>query len=483
MTKLFPPVSFKGIKKRKRLPKSKSKDKLATGQESDYNPILISSAHGKIKTLVFHYPDMSSETINSKIKGLHSVITKLASTMKHVEHFIIITNENTDSSEVETYLRKKLKEKVHICKVAPKEQRKFSNWASDLYRAALYKKGSENEYSLFLVEPSLIHVANEDDQHVVNWILPHLEEHPSSSHSTLDLLGHKEVAKKLKFDGGNMLVGDDFVLLGGDIKRANKGKNNDDLFKKLLFGNKEPIFLEGTPPKPRDRKLYTTSDGIRNEPAIIEFRGKEQPIFHIDLFITLGGRLNKDQYQLVIGQPVVGLSSLSKIPIDLAGVIYEQVYKMEYSISLVIKQLNSLTNKNGTSKFKIHRIPLPLTYYSIFDSEKREIRKWYWASYNNCLVEIDEKPPYTKSVWLPSYAKDYRNYQKTNHEKGEITYGNWKKGLKTYEEEVENFWKNDLGFDNVTLIKADFNMYIRKKGSLACLLNCIEREIKWEDYP
>lgn len=481
--KIFPPNSLKGTRKRRRFPKSQLKNKPVTGDEINYNPILVSSAHGKIKTLVFNYPDMASESLDDKISGLHSVITKLASKMKQVEHFIVVTNEKTGSSEIETYLKNKLGKRVHICKVVPDKQRKFSNWASDLYKAALYKKETEDEYRLFLVEPSLIHIANSDDQHVVDWMLPHIEEHLSSSHETLDLLKHNEAANKLKFDGGNILVGDDFVLLGGDIKKANEKKENSELFKKFLFGDKEPFFLEATPPKHRNEEDYITNDKVKNKLATTEFRGIKQPIFHLDLFITLGGRLNKEQYQLVIGQPVVGLSvlELAEIPIDLAGVIYEQVYKMEYSISMVIKQLSNILNENGTAKFKIVRVPLPLTYHSTFDSENRETRNWYWASYNNCLVEIDEKPPYTKSIWLPSYSKNYGNHHEPKDGEMPVLYGNWRSGLNSHEREVKRIWKKELSFENVTMINADFNMYIQKKGSLACLINCIEREIQLEN--
>lgn len=485
MTKLFPPVFFKGIKDRIRMPKVKNEvledillqEKQILLNETDMSPVLVSSAHGRIKTIVFHYPSMIKEKENDEIGGLHIIIRKLAASMKYIENIIVVTNYASFTFEIEALLKREIGDKVHVCKVMPYKCCNFSNWASDPYKAIFYKDNIDVPHKLYLVEPDLIHIANGGDLHIIDYMLPHIEEHKSDPHLTLDALKQKS-GTGLRLDGGNMLVGDTFVLLGGDIEKENNDEISKALLKKMFFGNKTSYYLKGEPPKHYfngDKTIFnTTIDKVKNIFATETFRGGSQPMYHIDLFITLGGRAGNGQYQLVVGQPVPGftIDELLGMPSDLRGIIYEQLYKMEYSISSVIKQLGSILNKEkNIPEFKIIRSPLPLTYHTIEEEDCSLTRKWYWATYNNCIVEIDKD---SKSVWLPSYLDDYSDYENPESDKKEI-YGNWK-NLEEHENEVRRVWKEELGFKNITFIEANFHMYIQKRGSLACLVNCIERE-------
>lgn len=483
--KVFPSVNYRGITKRVRLPKNLTiqQMKLRKSQKASLLeippdlPIPVSSAHGRIKTLVFHYPHIGCETTTEIVKGLYQVIEGVAAQMPKDIFFIIVTEEEGRISEIGNRLMNTINQenRLHICDVVPGKCNQFSVWASDPYKAIYYKLENDQSYQLYLVEPiTMIHRSNESDQKIIDWIVPHLQKHPAEHDESLNQLSFNR-ENILEFDGGNILVGDHFVLVGGDIKAENSDVDCS-LFTNTLFGEKHIYFLEGAPPKHHYLEgALETSDKFRNILATesvnedIGIEGRVQPIYHLDLFISLAGRIKdeKSPYQLVIGHPVVGIHEhkLLKLPYDIRGIIYEQVYKMEYSISQLIHQINKIRDENGVPKFTITRIPLPLTYH---DDPKKMIRRWYWASYNNCIVEIDEKAN-SRRVWLPCYLSNYDNYKIDD----ENSYGAWRDDLKHHQSKAEQIWRA-LNFD-VTFIEADFHLYAQKNGSLACLVNCIER--------
>jgi len=109
--------------------------------------------------------------------------------------------------------------------------------------------------------------------------------------------------------------------------------------------------------------------------------------------------------------------------------------------------------KNGI-KYEIIRNYLPLTY----ERNGLDI-SWYYASYNNCVIEIVDAK--NRTVWLPSYGTDKdENNEHWNY-------------LKKYDKEhVELFEKYDF---QVHLFNQDFHFLARKNGSLRSMTKCISR--------
>ena len=96
------------------------------------------------------------------------------------------------------------------------------------------------------------------------------------------------------------------------------------------------------------------------------------------------------------------------------------------------------------------------------------------------MVEIDKKNN-TKKVFLPSYTDNYSGQRLTNEDRKRwdlnsrdfFNYGNWS-DLRPFQDRVKSIWEKRLGFE-VRFVHADFNVHVQKGGSLACMVNCINR--------
>lgn len=212
--------------------------------------------------------------------------------------------------------------------------------------------------------------------------------------SQTDLRVHRT---DLYFEGGNILIGDDFWLLGADHAQHS-----------LHLGMVQPA--EGEPPLAairrsfgahidRSRTLYLVASTLP-VPCQLERPlrlggeawtevlyagnppGTVQPIFHIDMFVTLAGRDREGRPIALIGDPRAAGEILSEPALPQAmAPIYDDIAR-----ALAAEGLHVIRN------------PLPLIHHD--DPEERK-RKWYFASSNNALVQISSTD---KKVWLPSYG-------------------------------------------------------------------------------
>lgn len=547
---------------------------------SIYPLTLISSVSGKIKKVAFHYSKISNEVNNTPIPS--KMIGNLMKEMSGVDFYIIVNRlRGSDYPEdsVRKYLLGKIEEgyqsgkkknTLHFVPIESDEE--FSIWANDTYKSA-YSHSSLKDY---LIEPHLLmDRTNSSDSNI---FFEHIEKRKKKFLPcfTLDSVG-------LSFSGGNILVGDDFILMGQNIKSFNDRNGMDEerlkeiialLVKYIVdkkinlldvisnaipFGGEKKALLEeiekevknlnrnkipfsedwmkllennlffekgirdlleqkftikelfqqllgGGIKKGERREIYFVGEKIKdknthfllNEEHHSAIRKKmqgidlKQPLYHLDLFISLAGGSH-----LIVGEPVIGLSDevLGYLDQETLGMIFHQVYRMKHYINQVVKQLEL--------RFTISRIPLPLTYYNYLDGDNNLKFVWFWASYNNCLVEIDNED---KTVWIPSFIdnnysttrevkfpkkweKAWNNYyqspkENTNcktpipHQENKIkttpkyAYADWA-DLKPYQEQVRKVWSN-LGFE-VKFIQGDFNWYSQYLGSLKCFTNCVKR--------
>jgi hypothetical protein len=99
--------------------------------------------------------------------------------------------------------------------------------------------------------------------------------------------------------------------------------------------------------------------------------------------------------------------------------------------------------------FDVRRNPLPLTYV---DDPGRRTRRWYFATSNNCLVQIDDEAG--NAVWLPTYG-----------------HGPWG-DLEATDTANRQVWEG-LGFTVHQL--ADFNPFAQNLGSVHCIKKYLER--------
>ncbi|HEX2274315.1 MAG TPA: hypothetical protein VHG90_10635, partial [Acidimicrobiales bacterium] len=255
----------------------------------------------------------------------------------------------------------------------------------------------------------------------------------------------------LYFQGGNVLVGDDFMVVGADyltrtletwqqsapvlIGDGSPAKRAQELFVKTFDARRRLHFLGLARPIPeellaprrfrRDGEWWTEDVGAG--------AGSLQPIFHIDMFLSLAGRNPESgRYRVLVGSPASAAELLEeRLP--------------DHALALAFDEIARRLKRLG---FEVVRTPLPRVYV---DYPDERLRQWYFATSNNCLVEITES---SRRVWLPTYG-----------------HGPWT-ALRATDEANKRIWEG-LGFDVVQL--GDFHYFAQNLGSLHCIKKYLER--------
>lgn len=228
--------------------------------------------------------------------------------------------------------------------------------------------------------------------------------------STVQVLAHATGARvqssTLRFHGGHILVGDDFVLVGRDCRDATldvlerdtatpiAGETDRDAlaaaaFRELLDPARAVFFVgtERTLPEERTRDL------VVNGRAVVEVLAgggdSPHPLGHLDMFVTLAGRGPSGRYRLLVGSPALADDILERPPVDEG----------------LAELFDDVAAQLAGEGFEVLRNPLPLTYgygRRHVGDELRDVRLWYLATANNCLVQIDDAAG--DQVWLPTYG-------------------------------------------------------------------------------
>lgn len=257
----------------------------------------------------------------------------------------------------------------------------------------------------------------------------------------------------LYFQGGNVLIGDDFFLIGADypansldyvqgIVTPAPGETPAGLVRRLygeyLDSERELFYVGSTIPVPEEQARTFRLDGqdwtelvyLGNGP------GTAQPLFHIDMFISLAGRGEDGRYRLLVGDP------------RQAADILEQPVRPHAMVEVFDNVARTLERMG----FEVHRNPLPLVYV---DDERSRERRWYFATSNNALVE--DRPDRGPTVYLPTYG-----------------YGAWS-SLAATDEANRAIWE-ELGFSPVAL--GDFHPFAENLGAVHCIKKYLARSAR-----
>jgi hypothetical protein len=252
----------------------------------------------------------------------------------------------------------------------------------------------------------------------------------------------------LYFQGGNVLVGDDFFFIGIDyptktlsqgIVRPAPGQQPievlQELYGRFFDERRRPRFVGTTLPVPQAEAREIELDGEPWTEFVYQGNapGTRQPLFHIDMFISLAGPAADGRYRVLVGDPreAARLTGEPLLPEAMAE-IYDNI----------AQQLQ----RTG---FDVIRNPLPLTY--VDDTEARE-RYWYFATANNALVH---RPAGSDNVvLLPSYGHGpYEHLKATDARNREV-------------------WE-ELGFEVRML--GDFHPFAQGLGAVHCIKKYLAR--------
>ncbi len=285
------------------------------------------------------------------------------------------------------------------------------------------------------------------------------------------------------FEGGNCLVGDDYWLWGIDDYQRSEELINEDW--SPVRGSIDDLigeFLESE----KTLHLVQTASEIPESPVVARKEGDSyfldyaytavgtrQPVFHIDMFITLGGR-EDGRRRILVGSPALA-AELTGGPHDLYG---------------LQAALDDVANRLSEADFDVIRNPLPMVHYEgepsqlshlvsnvrsdgEDDNERRQYenvirglralgarnrtmvmpRHWYHATANNCLVQ--ESARHGNRVYIPTYGHgDYAE-------------------LAVIDQYMEELWRDKLGFTPFML--GNFHAHAQRQGSVHCMTKYLSR--------
>jgi hypothetical protein len=253
----------------------------------------------------------------------------------------------------------------------------------------------------------------------------------------------------LYFQGGNILIGGDFFMIGADyparsleyvgsVLSPDPGETRPQLIRRLygeyLDATRTLHYVGSTIPVPNETQRAITVNG-QPWTEVLYFGNREgtvQPLFHIDMFLTLAGRGGSGKDRVLVGDP--------RMAADILG---EPV--QGHAMPEVFDNIARGLSRQG---FEVIRNPLPLVYLD--DVERRE-RVWYFATSNNALVAAVAGGG---TVWLPTYG-----------------HGAWSE-LSATDEQNTRLWQG-LGFTVRHL--ADFHPFAENLGAVHCIKKYLKR--------
>ena len=418
-------------------------------------PSLVSSWSGSIDRLLLAFPSYGVHT-PELAAGYRSVIGAL----RPGTGFVVVHHES-DRATVEGWFT----EAGHDAQFVPMpDYVDFTDWAEDGYLALT----DQGEPGTYLLEP---------------WSFPRSGD--SLIADAVEEFGPVRATQApLVFQGGNCLIGDDFWLLGTDyfldtLELVQSGELPisvppgrtavefvRDLFRRHVESDRE-LVLVGTK-RPLGLKAYyaTVEGGEFHLDVPGGGVGDVQPIFHIDMFVTLAGPVD-GRFRVLVGSPALADATLgTKSPYSLQNAYDEIAADFEARGFDVVR--NPLAHRPHISQ-QLTFAALQTFADTPDGAELREVvrefaaagaapdttinvRPWHHITWNNCLVENSADKG--KHVYLPTFGH------------GENA------DLAAIDDEMEQLW-GGMGFTVHRL--ADFNAFASRQGVVHCIKKYLER--------
>lgn len=422
-------------------------------------PALVSSWQGAIEEILFAFPTygVASSELSA---GYRSVVSALRPGTKFV-----VAHHESRRFDVAEWFEDAGHPAGNVTYVSLPDYLSFTDWAEDAYAALV----DAEDGTAYLMEP---------------WEFPRAGD-ALLSESVQEHVDLRSAQAPLIFQGGNCLIGDDFWLLGKDYFADSVA---------LLEGRAAPVVLPAGETAPAfvtrlfadylDAGRQLVVVGTQRPIPLREFYGTReddtfyldiagdgvgtfQPIFHIDMFLTLVGPGAGGRFQVMVGSPALGAEltgSRSPFGLDdvydaIAGQLAAAglqvvrnplIHRPEIGPTFTVVELRLMANQPGSESL------LP-AFNDLIAAGAREhdaahVRTWHHVTWNNCLVE--HAPDVGRHVYLPTY--------------GHFPY----EDLKVVDDEMTALWER-LGFQ-VHLL-GDFNPFARRQGAVHCIKKYLRR--------
>ena len=247
----------------------------------------------------------------------------------------------------------------------------------------------------------------------------------------------------LYFQGGNILEAGDYVMIGADYITDNRGRAFLDTDDKIthafeaIFGKK--VLIVGRDELiPEEHRQYLGG-------------GYQQPIFHIDMYITPTGKTSADGKEIVfVASPRLGREAVNEAPLDTD---YDEYFDE------AADQLSQY--------FTVKRMPILSCFTRFINSNDQEDEFYYYLTYNNVLIENYEQ---RSNVYLPSYSQDVPYFL---NDPNRLVYEGTSEKWQALDDKAQAIWY-DEGFD--THVMDGLEDLTMGWGALHCITKTLVRE-------
>jgi len=399
---------------------------LAPAPATPVDPRIVSSAHGALRRVLLCYPPYADGELS--LEATYAALLRLLPSSCD----LVILCHPAVAGDLAAIVDRERPDNPPKVVEAP-DYLAFSVWAEDGYVAVT--DGGGEQARTFLVEPFSFPRYGDS-------LIADLVAEATDVQST---------QVPLYFQGGNVLAGDDFILIGADyltrtletwresgpvvLGEGPPARQVADLFVRSFGADHALHFVGLRRPIPEDllARRRLRQDGEDWTEDVGAGAGSLQPIFHIDMFLSLAGRdPGTGRYRVLVGSPTAAAEILGQaVPDHALAPAFDEV-------ALGLERLG----------FQVTRTPLPRVYV---DYPEDRLRQWYFATSNNCLVEISDD---SKRVWLPTYG-----------------HGPWE-ALAATDDANTAVWEG-LGFEVVEV--GDFHPFAQNLGALHCIKKYLSR--------
>jgi hypothetical protein len=343
-------------------------------------PTLVSSLHGGIGRILFTIPGwvFTPERFPSDAP----LIRKYAAAFRHLfatlppSCRVVLFTHAASVPAARGWVREfGLADRTEI--VAAPNGMRFTVWAEDAYCVCRDEADAET----YFVEPASFNRA--EDAFIADRIAP-----------ATDL---EATQAQLYFQGGNVLIADDFWFIGADYPAHSldlgfivpaPGESTAQAVARgygaALDHTRRLIVVGSRLPVPAQVRRPITIEGEAWQ-EVLHFgnaNGTLQPLFHIDMFISLTGRDSSGTYTVLVGDPQLAADTLGEpLPDGAMADVFDDIAR-----------------GLGELGFNVVRTPLPMAYD---DDDTERVRYWYFATGNNVLTQDDPK-----RVWIPTYGHE-----------------------------------------------------------------------------
>ncbi|MFN8394037.1 MAG: hypothetical protein U0176_05115 [Bacteroidia bacterium] len=293
------------------------------------------------------------------------------------------------------------------------------------------------EQGVFVQDPFIVMESGHGETLLLEPYRAYLEQNAFVAEQFADATGYALLPTRYLLEGGNILVGDDYALIGRNLLERNRRKFYPDMPREEA----ESIITNDLKRSFGLRYLFWigTEEEV-DHPLREQWAGPEglQPFYHIDLFLTLGGKSKAGDEIVLLAEIDTGSFDAAPTPEQEAALSL-----LNGLLKQVRTQLMQYSAKHPGPRFEIVEIPMSGT----IAGAAAEI-SFTPYSYNNAQVEWYHG---ISRIYLPSFPL-----------------------RRTLEDKLrENL--QGLGFSRVEYIVYDMEQFAKRRGGLHCLTKVLRR--------